>query len=50
MNPNEKEGFILPDAGGIEGGLPHPLEKEIRRKECPPGNEVFPVTEPPPNA
>lgn len=26
------EGRVLPDAGGTLGGLPHPLEREIRRK------------------
>ncbi len=30
-----KEGYVLPDLGGIEGGLPLPAEKEIRRKEAP---------------
>ena len=25
----------LPDMGAVLGGLPHPAEKEIRRKECP---------------
>ena len=39
-------GFILPDAGGIIGGLPHPLEKEIRRKECPPREDGTEITEP----
>lgn len=40
------EGYVLPDAGGILGGLPHPAEKEIRRKECPPKNQGAPVKEP----
>lgn len=31
-------GAILPDIGGMLGGLPHPREKEIRRKE-PPASE-----------
>lgn len=31
----KKEGVDLPDLGGAEGGLPHPAEKEIRRKELP---------------
>ena len=30
-----RRGAILPDIGGILGGLQHPLEKEIRRKELP---------------
>jgi hypothetical protein len=25
----------LPDMGAVLGGMPHPAEKEIRRKECP---------------
>lgn len=45
MRPGENEGFILPDSGGMIGGLPHPLEKEIRRKECPPREEDLPLTE-----
>lgn len=31
--PTTNDGRVLPDAGGILGGLPHPLENEIRRKE-----------------
>lgn len=31
---NEKE-YVLPDMGAVLGGGPHPLEKEIRRKELP---------------
>ena len=46
-----KEGYVLPDLGGIEGGLPLPAEKEIRRKEAPAEpkrrNEVFYEPDPP---
>ncbi|MBQ3850336.1 MAG: hypothetical protein IKH21_00545 [Clostridia bacterium] len=35
----EKDVYILPDLGGIIGGLPHPAEKEIRRKELPGAEE-----------
>ena len=31
----KKAALHLPDLGGAEGGLPHPAEKEIRRKELP---------------
>lgn len=41
-----KDEYVLPDLGGIEGGLPRPSEKEIRRKECPAKNEGAPAIEP----
>ena len=36
MTKSKDEGFDLPDAGAIVSGSSHPVEKEIRRKECPP--------------
>lgn len=39
----KKAGYVLPDLGGIEGGLPRPSEKEIRRRECPPRGEALPA-------
>ena len=35
MPKDTERGHELPDSGGVLGGLPHPLEKEIRRKETP---------------
>lgn len=34
----------LPDMGGVLGGLPHPVEREIRRRENPGyyGGALFP--------
>lgn len=35
MTKSKDEGFVLPDAGAMINGSSHPIEKEIRRKECP---------------
>ncbi|MBO4848131.1 MAG: hypothetical protein J5586_03160 [Clostridia bacterium] len=32
----------MPETGGALGGMPHPAEKEIRRKELPPRDGMAP--------